>query len=144
MDSKVRHQLELLPSVEPHIELVTPELINQIRRRPTLLAAWNFAQDFACLEDKQCYGPIGIDPSHWGKIRSGKASPPADQRFVHYMDVVRNEIPLIWLSESRGYDFLTMRKHRSDHERRIAELEMENRDLKRSFGLLADALKSRA
>jgi len=144
MDSKVRHQLELLPAAEPHIEPVTPELIKQVRRRPTLLSAWNFAQDFACLEDKECYSPIGIDPSHWGKIRSGKASPPADERFGRYMDTVRNEIPLIWLCESRGYDFLKMPKHRSDHERRIAELESENRDLKRSMFLLADAMKGRS
>jgi len=37
-----------------------------------------------------------------------------------------------------------MPKHRSDHERRIAELENENRDLKRSIILLAEAMKGRA
>lgn len=143
MDSKVRHQLELLPGAEPHVEPVTPELISQVRRKPTLLAAWNFAQDFACLEDKQCYGKIGIDASHWGKIRSGKASPPADARFGHYMDVVHNEIPLIWLVESRGYDWASLRKHRSDHERRIAQLENENRDLKRAMTLWAEASRGK-
>lgn len=144
MDSKDRHQLELLPSAEPHVEPVTPELINSIRRRSTFLAAWNFAQDFAGLEDKQCYQPLGIDSSHWTKIRRGLASPPADERFGRYMDVVHNEIPLIWLVESRGYDWRSLRKHRSDEQRRIAELESENRDLKRSMYLLADAMKGRS
>lgn len=145
MDSKTRQQLELLPEGDPpHVEPVTPDLVRSVRRRSTLLSAWNFAQDFAGLEDKQCYGPLGIDASHWSKIRKGLASPPADNRFTDYLDVVRNEIPLIWLCESRGYDFLKMPKHRSDHERRIAELESENRDLKRSMCLLADAMKGRA
>lgn len=144
MDSKLKTQLELLPSAEPHVEPVTPELIRSIQRRPTLLAAWNFAQDFAALEDKQCYSPLGIDASHWSKIRSGKASPPADERFTRYFDVVSNEIPLVWLVESRGYDWMSLRKHRSDVQRRIAELESENRDLKRSMFLLADAMKGRS
>ena len=143
MDSENRHQLELLQTSEPHVEPVTPEVINSIRRRSTFLAAWNYAQDFAALEDKQCYQPLGIDSSHWTKIRKGNASPPADARFGRYMDVVRNEIPLIWLVESRGYDWSTLRKHRSDHERRIAELESENRDLRKAMSLWAEAQKGR-
>lgn len=143
MDSKDRHQLELLPGAEPHVEPVTPEIINSIRRRSTLLGAWNYAQNFAALEDKQCYQPLGIDSSHWTKIGKGTASPPADERFVRYMDVVRNEFPLIWLVEARGYDWTTLRKHRSDHERRIAELESENRDLRRAMTLWAEAQKGK-
>lgn len=104
MDSKDRDQLELLPAVEAHWEPVTPELIRSIRRQPTLLGAWNLAQNMAALEDKQVYSPLGIDASHWTKIRRGLASPPADERFVHYMDIVRSEAPLIWLVEARGYE----------------------------------------
>jgi hypothetical protein len=143
MDSKDRHQLELLPSAEPHVEPVTPELIRSIRRRTTFLAAWNFAQDFAALEDKQCYQPLGIDSSHWTKIRRGLASPPADERFGRYMDVVRNEIPLVWLVESRGYDWSSLRPHRDDKDRRIAELEKELADEKRLNKRLADYQRGR-
>lgn len=140
MDSKVKQQLELLPEGEfPHVEPVTPELVRSIRRRPTLLAAWNFAQDFAGLEDKQCYGPLGIDASHWSKIRKGLASPPADKRFTDYLDVVRNEFPLIWLCESRGYDFLSMQQHQSDLERENAKLREENRALRQSMRHWAEA-----
>jgi len=117
---------------------MTPELIRSIRKRPTFLAAWNFAVDFAALEDKQVYQPLGIDSAHWSRIRTGRASPPADERFVRFFDIVQNEIPLAWLVESRGYDWMSLRKHRSDHERRIAELEQENRDLRRIFALQAD------
>jgi hypothetical protein len=144
MDSEKRHQLELLPQrAQPHVEPVTPELIQSIRRRSTFLGAWNFAQDFAALEDKQCYQPLQIDSSHWTKIRKGHASPPGDQRFSQYLDVVQNEIPLIWWAESRGYDWTTIRKHRSDQEKRIAVLEQENRDLRRSMTLWVEAQQDR-
>lgn len=140
MDSEDRNQFELVaPPAAPHEEAVTPELIRIIRRKPTLLSAWNFAQDFAELEDKQVYEPLQIDSSHWTKIGKGTASPPADERFVRYFDIVKNEIPLIWLAEKRGYDWLTIRKHRTNSEKRIAELEQENRDLRRAMGLWVEA-----
>jgi len=144
MDSKDRKQLELLPQrIEPHCEEVTPELIRSIRRRPTFLAAWNYAQDFAVLEDKQVYVDLGIDASHYSKIRSGKASPPGDERFDCYLDLVRNEIPLIWWVEKRGYDFLSLRKHRDDKDRRIAELEQRLADQDRAIRLLVEAQRGR-
>ncbi len=135
MDSENRQQLELLDRSEPHVEAVTPELIRSIRRRTTFLAAWNFSQDFAGLEDKQCYGPLKIDSSHWTKIRKGNASPPGDERFDRYLDLTRNEIPLIWWVERRGYDWLSLRKHQDDKDRRINELEQKVADYERLFRL---------
>jgi hypothetical protein len=143
MTSENRKQLDLLPSAEPHVEPMTPELIRSIRKRSTFLGAWNFAVDFAALEDKQVYQPLGIDSAHWSRIRTGRASPPADERFARFLDIVQNEIPLVWLIESRGYDWMSLRKHRSDHERRIAELEDENRNLRRAFALYADVVKGK-
>lgn len=144
MNSEDRHQFELgLPSDgkprQPHVEPVTPTLIGIIRRKPTFLSAWNFAQDFAELEDKEVYDPLQIDSSHWTKIGKGSASPPGDERFVRYFDVVQNEIPLIWLAEKRGYDWMTIRKHQSNEQKRIAELEQENRELKSSMRHWAEA-----
>jgi hypothetical protein len=143
MTSEVRNQLDLLPAAQAHSEPVTPELVRSIRKRPTFLAAWNFAVDFAALEDKQVYQPLGIDSSHWTKIRSGRAFPPADERFSRFFDIVQNEIPLVWLVESRGYDWMSLRQHRSDSERRVAELEQEVRDLRRIFALQAEMQKGR-
>ena len=138
MTSKVGNQLELLPGAEAHVEALTPELIRSIKRRPTFLSAWNFATDFAALEDKQVYGPLGIDASHWSKIRSGRGSPPADERFTRFFDIVRNEIPLVWLAESRGYDWTTIRKHRSAEQREIADLKNECHELRRTLALVLD------
>jgi hypothetical protein len=143
MRSENRPQLELLPNrSEPHVEPVTPELIRAVRRKSTFAEAWRFAQDHADLDDKQCYDPLRMDASHWSKIRKGQAWPPADARYGQYMDVVRNEIPLIWLVESRGYDFLTVRKHMDDSQRRIAELERKVADQDRTIRLLVDARRS--
>ena len=140
MRSESRTQLELLPNrLQPHVEPLTPELIAAIRRKSTLSQVWKFSQDHADLEDKQVYSVLDMDSSQWTKIRKGQMWPPCDERFGRYMDLVGNEFPLVWLAESRGYDFLTMRKHRSDQERRIAELEEENRALKRSMRHWAEA-----
>lgn len=138
MTSKARQQLELLPSQQAHVEEVTPDLIARVKRRPTLLAAWIYSQEIACLEDKAVYEALGIDGSHWTKIKRGRASPPADERFTGYMQLVRNEILLIWLVEACGYDFTTLRKHRSDTERRLEEVERENADLRRLLNLKAE------
>lgn len=140
MGSKSVHQLDLLSKPQPHVEEVS---IGTIRRRPTFLRAWHLAQEISGLEDKQVYGPLQIDASHWTKIKNGSASPPADERFLQFMDVVHNEVPLIWLAEARGYDWSSIRKHRSDVERRLADTEQENAELKRLLGHLMDASKQR-
>jgi hypothetical protein len=141
-NSEDRQQLafELVqPPPEPHVEPVTPELIRIVRRKPTLLHAWNFAQEFSGLQDKQIYEPLAIDSSHWTKIGKGTASPPADGRFTKYFQLVGNEFPLIWLAEACGYDWTTIRKHQSNEQKRIADLERENTELKRAMSLWAEA-----
>ena len=144
MTSKDRSQLELLPPrLDPHVVEVTAELIRSIRKQPTLLGAWCLAQDLAALEDKEVYSELDMDASHWTKIRRGRASPPADERFVRYFDAVQNEIPLIWLVEARGYDWTSLRKHRSAEARRIAELEGAVADRDRTIRLMVEAMKGK-
>jgi hypothetical protein len=139
MNSKNQKQLELLGERStPNVEPVTPELVRYVRRQRTLVGAWNLAQKISGLEDKKCYGPLDIDASHWTKIGNCKASPPADERFVRYLDLVGNEAPLIWLCEARGYDFLSMRRHQDDKDRRISELEQRVADYERLIRLQAE------
>lgn len=140
MDSKNRKQLELLTGRnEPHVEEVTPQFIRLIRNKPTFLSAWNFAAQVSELEDKQIYGAMGIDASHWTKITKGTASPPADERFDQFLDIVQNEIPLIWWIERRGYDFTSLRRHRSDLEQQLEEKDKEIAAHKRTIQLLVEA-----
>lgn len=139
MNSTKWQQTELLPSEQAHVEEVTADLVARVSRKKTLLDAWNYAQEIACLEDKTVYSAINLDKSHWSKIRKGAASPPADQRFTRFMDVVQNDIPLIWLAEARGYDFLSMRRHRSSLERENEELKKEIADRDRALALIIGA-----
>jgi hypothetical protein len=135
--SKERNQLELLPSagLNPVVEEVTPQLVSRIRRLPTLLSAWNYAQTLAAVDDKALASLVDIDPSHWTKIGQGRASPPADERFTRYMDVLQSDVPLVWLAESRGYDFLSMKRHQNDIERQLAEARQTIADYERAFAL---------
>lgn len=143
MDSNKRCQLELLPEKQsPHVEPLTPQLISMIRRRKSFVDAWNFAQEFAALDNKQVYGPLAIDASHVTKIRNESASPPG-YAFNPYLDLVGNEFPLVWWVESRGYDWLTLRRHRDDKDRRIAELEQRLADQDRAMRLWVDASKAK-
>jgi hypothetical protein len=140
MDSKSRKQLELLTGRnQPHVEEVTPQLIRLIKNKPTFLSAWNFAAQSSELEDKQIYGPLNIDASHWTKITKGTASPPADERFLKFFDLVQNEYPLIWLCEHRGYDFTTLRRHSSELEQQLEAKDKEIADHKRTIRLLVEA-----
>jgi hypothetical protein len=142
MDSKHRQQLELLPPrASPHVEPVTEELIKIIRRRKDFVSAWNFGQELSGLENKEIYGTLGIDASHVTKIRNGTASPPG-YAFNTYLDLVQNEVPLIWWAESRGYDWTTIRKHRSAEQRVIAEQQQEIAELKRALGLVIGHARS--
>lgn len=125
MGSKDRQQLELLPSERPQPVEITADLVDRVRRLPTFLRAWNYAQDISCLEDKTVYSALNIDASHWTKIKKGNASPPANESFTRFFDVVNNDIPLIWLAEARGYDSLSLRKHRSSLERENEALREE-------------------
>lgn len=137
MDSTKRKQLELLPSEQPHVEEVTSDLVARVRRLPTFLRAWNYAQDVSLLEDKTIYDRLEIDKSHWTKIKKGNGSPPADERFTGFFDVVQNDVPLIWLAEARGFDFLSMRRHRSSLERENEELKQDLADHKRVIKILS-------
>lgn len=49
------------------------------------------------------------------------------------MDLVGNEIPLIWLANKRGYALVPLRDAK---DRRIAELEQQNAELRKEFEVL--------
>lgn len=131
-------QLELLPKpgLNPVVEPISAELVARVRRQATLLDAWNYAQQCSGIKDKAIASHLKIDGSHWTKIGEGRASPPADERFTQYMDALQTEIPLIWLCEARGYNFLTLKRHQSDLEERLSATERERDEYKRALDLV--------
>lgn len=133
-------QIDLIPKIAPHVEDVPLEMI---RRRPTFIRACHLSMDMSNLEDKQIYGPLDLDPGAFSRIRKGSAWLPQDERLGRFMDITQNEVPLIWLAESRGYDWSTIRKHRSREDRELEEAKQEIADLRRLLSLKADVLGSK-
>jgi hypothetical protein len=138
--SKNLSQLDLLEKQRPQPAVVDPlSMLSTITRRPTLLRAMHLAVEVSGLEDKQVYDAIGIDASHWTRIKNGTASMPLDETFLNFLNVVANEIPLVWLAEKCGYDWGTIRKHRSGLEDENEKLKKELADHKRAIQLLMEA-----
>lgn len=92
-----------------------------IHSRPTLLHALNFAQELSGLEDKQIAGELGIDLGQWSRIKSGNAHFPTN-KYVAFMRLVGNDIPLVWLAHAMGYELKPLE---SDLERENARLRQE-------------------
>ncbi len=120
---------------------VTPITIDitTIRRQGSLQAAIGLCIAASGKDRKQIYGALDIDAATFSRIESAQANFPPN-KLCALMGLCANEAPLIWLAEARGYDFTSMRKHRSDHERRVAELEAENNDLRRLLKLKAEVM----
>jgi hypothetical protein len=138
--SKNLSQLDLLEKQRPQPAIVDPlSMLSTITRRPTLLRAMHLAIEVSGLEDKQIYDAIDIDASHWTRIKNGTASMPLDECFLNFLNVVGNEIPLVWLAEKRGYDWRTIRKHCSELEDENQKLKKELEDHKRAVRLLMEA-----
>lgn len=114
-------------------------MLDTIKRRPTLLRAINLAVEVSGLEDKQIYSQLKIDTSHWTRIKNGTAYFPLDETFTKFFATVGNEIPLVWLAETCGYDWRTIRQHRSSVERENEELKQKVADQERVIQLLAKA-----
>lgn len=89
--------------------------------QPSMLAAIKLCISLGGFEaDKQIYGALDIDASHWTRIHRGEAHFPVD-KLPALMDLCGNEAPLIWLAYSRGYEPASMRKLESETERALRE-----------------------
>ena len=79
------------------------------------------------LDDKQIAAHLGIDQAHWSRIWSGQAHFPAD-KYIEYMSICNNIIPLIWLAHSTGYTLkplmTELEQQVVSQQKRINELEL--------------------
>jgi hypothetical protein len=79
---------------------VSDEVIDEM---PTMLAAIDLAQKVAGLDDQQVCAALQIDPGQWSRVKSSQANFPTN-KYVEFMNVCGNEIPLRWLAIRRGYE----------------------------------------
>lgn len=108
--------------------------LNVIQRLPTFNASVAHCIGISGLDQKKVYGALEIDAGTWSKMVSGKAYFPHPKLESLY-DICGNEAPLIWQMHSRGYDWHSVRQKQTEMERKLADLEQENADLKRLFKL---------
>lgn len=117
------HGLPTRMDVEPSV----------IYRQPTFLAAIKLCIHYAGFDyEKEIYKSLNIDAGNWSRMMNGAAAFPPD-KLIPLIDLCGNEIPLQWFAFKRGY---RLEPERSEHERRIAELEAENFELKKEMGIV--------
>lgn len=124
-----------LPSSKPPTEVD----IEAVRKQPSLNRAVALCVSYSGFEcDKEIYEPLGIDAGHWTRICNGSAHFPLN-KLEDLMNLCRNEIPMLWLADRRGYE-LVKKKSRLEQElddahKQLAEAQLEVR-------VLRDALKA--
>lgn len=122
----------------PGVPLVTPRrerialdfTLDDIRRLKNESHAIMFGVRCSGYVPKEIPDLFGIDAGQWSCIKDGKKYFPHDRR-NEFMDFLGNESLLMYGCESRGYDFSTLRKHRSDVEIENDRLRAENAELRK-------------
>jgi len=107
--------------------------IETIMRRKDFLGAINLCIELSGLDDKEIYLELQIDAAQWSRIRKGDAHFPPN-KLQSLMTVCGNQVPLIWLARSYGYQLVqieteTQRLLREEQAAR-AKAEEENRLLR--------------
>jgi hypothetical protein len=92
-----------------------------VRCQPDFNGAVSLSIAAAGLDDKQVYGPLGIDHAQWSRIRNGTAYFPM-RKYGEFRQIVGNDIVLQWLAFRSGYELKPLE---SDLERKVARLEEE-------------------
>lgn len=100
-----------------------PFTLDEVRALKSESEAIGFSVTCSPYETKEIPLLFGIDAGQWSCILGGTKHFPHNRR-NEFMDFVGNEILLIYGNESRGYNFETLRPHKSEVE---IELEAERR-----------------
>ena len=107
-----------------------------VSRQPSMTEALILSQTLAGLDDKEICGkgsPVN-DTATWSRIKSGTNNFPQDN-LIKWMNVMQNEVPLIWLADRMGYSLTpketeTQRLLRIEREK-AQRVEEENRLLRK-------------
>lgn len=106
--------------------------------QPTLLHALKLAMEVGGCDDKQMAIDLEIDPGQWSRIMGGTAFYPTN-KYLQFMQLCGNDIPLVWLAYQRGYELKPLR---SDLQRQLEELSAENSELRKRIDTITDFVKS--
>ena len=93
--------------------------------------------------DKQASADIAMDKGQWSRIQSGQEGIKWE-KLSRFLDVMGNDVPLLWMLHQRGYDLHSIRKRETEIERRLRESEERVRLLEMKNEVLVEALHGRA
>jgi hypothetical protein len=133
-------QIPLLEKAQKPVRL--PHTIEQVRACHSEVAAIELACRCSGMLDKQIAQDSGIDDGNFSKIRRGQRGFMPGQR-LRFMDAVGNQILREWEIERQGFDAQSLRRHEDNKDKRIAELEEENAELRRENSLLRELIQGR-
>jgi len=132
----MQRQLNLKP------EMLRPD-VRAIDAQTSMTAAIRLCQQLSGLDDKELVGKQGIvtDVAQWSRItKSGQHHFPQDKLNL-FMDLCGNEVPLIWLARSRGYELTPLE---TEMERRLRIEREKTNELERENDLLKKLLTGRS
>ena len=105
--------------MHPEMQQIDPVLI---ARQPTFTRALQLCQTLSGLDDKVFTGAGGVvkDLAQWSRIMGAAGQHNFPQEKLNlFMDRAGNEVPLLWLVQSRGYDLGSLRQTESETENRL-------------------------
>ena len=122
------NSIDLRPVEQGRLPLPMPDAvpvdIKVIAARTTFMAAVLLCIQISGKSDKQVCKTLGIDAGHWSNMMKGHGHFPPD-KINALMDYCGNEIPLLWLAQSRGYGLVMLegeaeRQLRVERDARLA------------------------
>lgn len=102
----------------PMQKLAVP--IEMIRSKKTAGAAFKLACEASCLEDKEIYIPLAIDPGYFSNIKNDKATLQS-YLWKQFCDLVGNKVYPEWHAYQLGCTLVVIK---SEAERRAEEAEI--------------------
>jgi adenosine/AMP kinase len=110
-----------------------------ILSQPSMSAAVKLAANVSGLEEKEIYLALKIDAGHWTRILNGQAHFPID-KLGEFMDLVGNEVPLIWLAYRRGKGLHMLQ---TEAERQLQAEQAARIEAEKKVQMLTEILKGK-
>jgi hypothetical protein len=117
-----------------------------IARLPSMTKALVLCQTLSGMDDKCFVGEHGVvkDAAQWSRImNSGQHNFPQEKLNL-FMDKAGNEVPMLWLLHSRGYDIARLSKLETETERELRQTREALASERQKNKVLVDAMHGRA
>lgn len=127
-----------LPGIGTGQRRPQPLDIQTLCNKRTFLAALKYVIQCGNFEyDKELYQPLGIDAGNWTRIMNGSASFPQDKE-DQLQELCGNIGLTIWRAQRHGFKLEPLQDAK---DKRIAELEAQNAELRREMEIVSKWIK---